>query len=288
MKRKLLSNLLLALGTVILASVLNVIAYFAAFAVTVMAGGVNVLDTDTAMVDQGYFNVIRYTILIVICGFVYYWAFYRKENEEVSERRASVITSLHFVIRPLTIFIVLLAGLSIQITTDSILYILGESFPTTFASYKHMMETFTGSKSALFIFTAIALGPIAEEIIFRGLAMRYSLRAFDGIKKAPLLAIVVQALLFGIYHGNFIQATYAFIFGLLLGAIAIKTNSLIPSIFLHMAINGTLYLIPDKLFLNIPISICIGLVSLAFMIAAIMLLFITYKNFATQSEESDS
>ena len=95
-------------------------------------------------------------------------------------------------------------------------------------------------------------------------------------------------LLFGIYHGNFIQATYAFIFGLLLGAIAIKTNSLIPSIFLHMAINGTLYLIPDKLFLNIPISICIGLVSLAFMIAAIMLLFITYKNFATQSEESDS
>ena len=41
---------------------------------------------------------------------------------------------------------------------------------------------------------------------------------------------------------------YAFIFGLLLGFIAIKTDSLIIGMLLHMIINGSLYIVPRELF----------------------------------------
>ena len=52
--------LIISLAGLLLASILNIIAYFAAFAITVMTGGVNVLEKDTALVDQGIFNVLRY------------------------------------------------------------------------------------------------------------------------------------------------------------------------------------------------------------------------------------
>lgn len=63
---------------------------------------------------------------------------------------------------------------------------------------------------------ACLLGPVAEEILFRGLVLR-SLQPYG--KK---FAIVVSSLLFGLFHGNLMQAPFAFVVGLVMGYVAME------------------------------------------------------------------
>lgn len=63
---------------------------------------------------------------------------------------------------------------------------------------------------------ACLLGPVAEEILFRGLVLR-SLQPYG--KK---FAIVISSLLFGLFHGNLMQAPFAFVVGLVMGYVAME------------------------------------------------------------------
>jgi membrane protease YdiL (CAAX protease family) len=80
-------------------------------------------------------------------------------------------------------------------------------------------------------------GPILEEILFRGIIL-------DGflIRYKPGKAIFWSALLFGLFHMNPWQFFPAFITGMLLGYIYLKTRSLLPVIFIHIIINSFSYL----------------------------------------------
>lgn len=75
------------------------------------------------------------------------------------------------------------------------------------------------------------LPPIFEEIAFRGILMQ-SLRRFgDGF------ALLISALLFGLFHLNMVQAPYAFLLGLWFGYLVLRTGSLRISMVLHACIN---------------------------------------------------
>lgn len=50
--------------------------------------------------------------------------------------------------------------------------------------------------------------------------------------------LILPALFFGIIHLNFIQAPNAFFAGLILGAVYLKTRSIIPSIVIHFINNS--------------------------------------------------
>lgn len=89
-----------------------------------------------------------------------------------------------------------------------------------------------GSFWILFLFVAVA-APIFEELIFRKLLL-YPLR-----RHGDWFAIIITALLFGFYHGNFDQMPYAFVVGMLFALLAVNTNSVIPSMVLHV-LNNTL------------------------------------------------
>lgn len=83
------------------------------------------------------------------------------------------------------------------------------------------------------------VAPIFEEVICRGYVLqRLSKRYSNNI------AIFLSALFFGIMHMNVVQGPDAFIIGLVFGAIYLRTNSLIPGIFLHF-INNTFCYIAD-------------------------------------------
>lgn len=69
--------------------------------------------------------------------------------------------------------------------------------------------------------------PILEEIIFRGYVLR-SLQNYGNV-----FAILVSSILFGLYHGNLFQALPTAAFGIVLAYVAIRSNSLIPSICIH-------------------------------------------------------
>jgi len=80
-------------------------------------------------------------------------------------------------------------------------------------------------------------GPILEELLFRGIILDGFLNRYK-----PGKAIFWSALLFGLFHMNPWQFIPAFLIGLILGYIYLKTRSLIPVIFIHIINNSFSYL----------------------------------------------
>lgn len=77
----------------------------------------------------------------------------------------------------------------------------------------------------------VIIGPIIEEILYRGVVLTLLMPYGKG------LAIFVSALLFGLMHGNIPQAIAAVAGAVMYGLIAVKFNSIIPTILIHIANN---------------------------------------------------
>ena len=77
----------------------------------------------------------------------------------------------------------------------------------------------------------VIIAPLCEEIIFRGFLL------MPMRKYGDLTAILVSAAIFALFHGNVDQLAYAFISGIFLGIITVRSNSILPSVILHSANN---------------------------------------------------
>lgn len=77
------------------------------------------------------------------------------------------------------------------------------------------------------------LGPVLEELLFRGGVTKALLERYS-----PRKAIFLSALLFGIFHLNPAQVVAAFFGGLLLAWVYYRTRSLIPCILIHIVNNS--------------------------------------------------
>lgn len=98
----------------------------------------------------------------------------------------------------------------------------------------------------------VLIGPILEEVLCRHMVI-------DSFKTTnKVVPIVVSALLFAVLHGNLTQGIPAFVVGLLLGYIYVKTGNLLYTIIFHIVFNslGIFASIPYVLFL---IGIVVGL-----------------------------
>lgn len=84
----------------------------------------------------------------------------------------------------------------------------------------------------LYVINVVVIPPLVEEMMFRGLILQNLRRFGDGF------AVLFSAMLFGLYHGNFIQMAFAFVCGLALGFAAVRTNSLLPCILIHFINNS--------------------------------------------------
>jgi membrane protease YdiL (CAAX protease family) len=73
---------------------------------------------------------------------------------------------------------------------------------------------------------------ICEEFIWRG----YLLTRFERLANNSVIAVIIQAILFGLYHGPGI--IYTLIFGLITGFIYVKTRKLIPLMMAHWLIDA--------------------------------------------------
>jgi hypothetical protein len=118
---------------------------------------------------------------------------------------------------------------------------------------KKQLEEFQGLMEPLmdsgFIPLLIAVSisaPIFEEIIFRGII-------FNDFKKGlPVwLAILTQGVLFGIFHGNWIQGVYATLVGIVLGIVYYKYKSIWAVILLHFSYNTISLLLDQWLHVNL-------------------------------------
>ena len=126
-------------------------------------------------------------------------------------------------------------------------------FPGWMDFYEKLMENagLTQSPSLLLTLYAVLLGPIEEELTFRGVILSSAKRAL------PFWAAnLFQAILFGLFHMNLIQGIYAFFIGICLGYVCERGGSIWLSIFLHILFNlwGTV-LSTSSLFYESPMFI---------------------------------
>lgn len=278
--------LLKSLTPLFIILIVFIITYFAAFAISVFIGDVKVSDANTALVNEGIYNLLRFSTSLII----FTWWFlkiasdksmsenpssgYKTTEETAIEVLKGAGRSFKDMLKPVRLISLILLGFSIQVTTDSIIYILSSAFSDSFSSYTKMMESFKGSESVLFIITVTTLAPLVEELVFRGIMMHYAIKIMPDNSRSRLpVAIIIQALFFGIYHGNLIQFFYAFIFAILFAVIDSKFNSLVPSILLHIIVNASLYVISRKIFVNVPFSVLIFIISLAVLIITFIVLY---------------
>lgn len=139
----------------------------------------------------------------------------------------------------------LVLGLLLQLLLHFVLtalYLL-PALSSWMAEYLEVTEYLEmGSSFRAFLYTVLA-APVVEELLFRGVVLGYLRRGFS-----DRTSVLVSALLFAIIHFNWIQGGYAFLLGILLGHLCLRTKSLWMSIFLHMFINlGSffVFLVPD-------------------------------------------
>ncbi len=110
--------------------------------------------------------------------------------------------------------------------------------PEAFSSYQSVMDSLTGGSVAISMAYVLLVGPVSEELIFRGAIFDRFYLAF------PFLAAnFFQAALFGIYHMNLIQGLYAFCLGFALGMVRFVSGSILASMLTHILFNATSYVI---------------------------------------------
>lgn len=97
----------------------------------------------------------------------------------------------------------------------------------------------------LCLFATVVVPALVEEFAFRGLILGLLRKYGDGF------AVLVSSFLFGFMHGNFEQMPFAFLVGIALGFIAVKTNSLLLAMAVH-ATNNFVSVIFDFMPSSIP------------------------------------
>ena len=124
-----------------------------------------------------------------------------------------------------------------------------------YAPFQHDIKNFNGpsqrltgaSHGAGFVIIAIAtvlLAPAMEELFFRGLLLKALVRLFTklgavgGARIAGvILAVIVDGLLFGLAHGEWIQLAGLATFGAILAAVSYRTGRLGMNMVAHASFN---------------------------------------------------
>ncbi len=155
--------------------------------------------------------------------------FYSIRKIPISQRCEIIRKPFGVYIRAILLGIV--GQFAIQYLLSLLMMIIPESWLDALSQNNEALST--GSEAINFI-AVVLLGPIFEEILCRGLMLGAMKRAMP-----KWIAVVLSSLIFGILHANPIGIIYATLFGILLGFIAVKFNSILPAIICHIAFNAT-------------------------------------------------
>ena len=170
-----------------------------------------------------YDNIFLITLLAAIASLLIYSAFLRGSGENLTKRCSFKRISLKDTV------LIIICGIGFSAFTLEIIQMVSDRFE----SYKDVSNTIIqGTNSFIGIACVVLLLPIFEEILFRGLI-------FNELRKRlnVIVSIIIQALIFGVFHGNLLQGLYAFILGLGLAAVYYWTKSLWSNIIFHVTFN---------------------------------------------------
>lgn len=147
------------------------------------------------------------------------------EKQQLSGQQIlRVIIAAFGVIGLVNLWMLLLQGLS-----DKVPF-----FSVQLEEYDELISSLTGDNLPLFweILVTALLVPLSEELLFRGIALAHFRRSLP-----VALAVLLQALLFGLFHGNFVQISYALIPGLVFAWAYIRSRNFLVPILMHSCFN---------------------------------------------------
>ncbi|MCM1056634.1 MAG: CPBP family intramembrane metalloprotease [Firmicutes bacterium] len=223
-------------------SMLPVLAFFAIqlgcamVIMVVMTVGV-MLNTPVEMsadamqvivMEQYYENIVPILIVsqiaaALVFGLWYYFAWGRKKRPEGTEKPTA-----------LKLLLIVLLGVAAQFATSGILSLVQIAAPEALQEYEELMELAGITEFTLLTLISTALlAPLSEELVCRGVILRLA----GKISPNFWVANIVQALAFGILHGNLIQGAYAFVLGLLLGLVYRQFKNIWLCMLLHASMN---------------------------------------------------
>lgn len=131
-----------------------------------------------------------------------------------------------------------LCGLLGQYATDVIIIGYFHFFPSLESQYSELMDKLAGDNFPILSFILVAIvAPILEEFVFRGMIFCKLRRSFSFWPAA-----LISAVLFGLFHMNVVQGTYAFILGIAMAYLVEHTDTILASMFLHGVLNASSYI----------------------------------------------
>lgn len=136
-----------------------------------------------------------------------------------------------FRIRHLYIFFLLYIG--VYIVSNYLINMISTIFPKIVTDYSIFGEFLSVDNIWIGLLLIALLPAVAEELLFRGVIFN----SFNK-KYGYIIGMIVSALLFGIYHMNWIQGVFAFIIGLALAYGYYKTGSIITCMIIHFFNNA--------------------------------------------------
>ena len=96
-----------------------------------------------------------------------------------------------------------------------------------------LINNFLSENNVLAVIMVSVLAPIFEELVFRKILIDRTRRYGE------LTAIIYSSLAFGLFHCNIYQLFYAFVIGLILGYVYIRTGNVLLTIIMHMLMNSS-------------------------------------------------
>lgn len=169
-------------------------------------------------------------------------------------------------------FNIIILGIGITILLLFLSSILTKLIP----SYNEVANQLATSRgSALQLIITIVLIPIYEEIFYRGIIFGYLRKNFNII-----VAVILQALVFGFMHLNLVQGIYTFFLGIVLALIYMYSDSILGNITVHITFNLLGILIIPKLLANFPnMSIILLIIGIVFLIFSSIKIIEKYKKY---------
>ncbi len=232
----------------------------------VIGGGRAIELIDRFMTENmNLFSCLIYVVPGAVFITWYYFAFVEKRG--IRETLYSHTRRLS----PACFGWIVLLGFAVQHVISLLMAVIYAIMPSAMDQYTEMIDSSGISQySILWAVSTLILPPIVEEIIFRGLILQYLGRAGARF----LVANLIQAVLFGVFHMNFVQGIYTALLGFLLGWLAYRYDSILVPMVLHAIFNlfGTVLVDLESRFLPDIVLTLIILGSVPLLVITILMI----------------
>ncbi len=179
-------------------------------------------------------NAVAITSVIayIITGIVLYKL--GKPDLAKAKEEESRLKSLDGQVKPY--LLAMLATVGISLGLNLLLELLGVTDKV--GVYAQMQENKNVAALPLAIMAYVICGPIAEEIMFRGIV-------YNRMKKymGMLASMIFSSLIYGFYNGSLLQGGYAFVIGLLIAFLYEALGSFYVPIIVHITASMCVYML---------------------------------------------